>query len=433
MSKKKSKKDGRSAIEDPAVRFINPLEELGGEELGGAGSSEDGAAFEDEQRASATDRAVDRDDPDSPTATVEAEVDPTLFEEEDRIVNQGRATLSYMFFWIACLLLIPIQGFMSSFMFYVAILVRNSLTTLGFVVCASIPAVLLVGLRGARRRSESWLQMYAFLTVLVITMQLSVAIVIVLDTDAKLLTAFLGSVAGAANQLCALPVDKLPIGFTRADGSMLEQVCSCFEGAAGTGTGIDMVGCLTEVADERFAIKTKHIVASKSCAAVAVWVRSLRSTVCTRRFARFCAFSVAILPGSSVLRNLDGGIYPKFMLRTFGPTVPKGTIYALEPALDLILVPLFTKLTAARSHFVVIRVGLCIAAISPLVIYMLGATIPTVVGFVLVLTLGDALYTARTGAKRHFLRHLCIKCIILPRQARDKHRESTQTKEWRFA
>jgi hypothetical protein len=28
--------------------------------------------------------------------------------------------------------------------------------------------------------------------------------------------------------------------------------------------------------------------------------------------------------------------------------------------------------------------------------------------------------------KRHFLRHLYIKGIILPRQARDKHRESTQ-------
>ena len=28
--------------------------------------------------------------------------------------------------------------------------------------------------------------------------------------------------------------------------------------------------------------------------------------------------------------------------------------------------------------------------------------------------------------KRHFLRHLYIKCIVLPRQARDKHRESTQ-------
>jgi|EP01046_Picozoa_sp_COSAG06_P004173 hypothetical protein len=28
--------------------------------------------------------------------------------------------------------------------------------------------------------------------------------------------------------------------------------------------------------------------------------------------------------------------------------------------------------------------------------------------------------------KRHFLRHLYIQTIILPRQARDKHRESTQ-------
>jgi hypothetical protein len=40
--------------------------------------------------------------------------------------------------------------------------------------------------------------------------------------------------------------------------------------------------------------------------------------------------------------------------------------------------------------------------------------------------------THRGGQKRHFLRHLRIKCIILPRQARDKHRENSQ-KEWRFA
>jgi hypothetical protein len=28
--------------------------------------------------------------------------------------------------------------------------------------------------------------------------------------------------------------------------------------------------------------------------------------------------------------------------------------------------------------------------------------------------------------KRHFFRHLYIKCIILPRQARDKHRENSK-------
>jgi hypothetical protein len=33
--------------------------------------------------------------------------------------------------------------------------------------------------------------------------------------------------------------------------------------------------------------------------------------------------------------------------------------------------------------------------------------------------------------KRHFLRHLYIKCMILPRQARDKHMENSN-KEWRF-
>jgi hypothetical protein len=32
----------------------------------------------------------------------------------------------------------------------------------------------------------------------------------------------------------------------------------------------------------------------------------------------------------------------------------------------------------------------------------------------------------QTVKKRHFLRHLHIKCIILPRQARDKHRENSQ-------
>ena len=32
----------------------------------------------------------------------------------------------------------------------------------------------------------------------------------------------------------------------------------------------------------------------------------------------------------------------------------------------------------------------------------------------------------RQARKRHFLSHLYIKCIILPRQARDKHRENSK-------
>jgi hypothetical protein len=36
------------------------------------------------------------------------------------------------------------------------------------------------------------------------------------------------------------------------------------------------------------------------------------------------------------------------------------------------------------------------------------------------------------GKETPFLRHLCIKTNILPRQARDKHRENSK-KRWRFA
>jgi hypothetical protein len=40
------------------------------------------------------------------------------------------------------------------------------------------------------------------------------------------------------------------------------------------------------------------------------------------------------------------------------------------------------------------------------------------------LTLAD--YNCEQARKRHFLSHLYIKCIILPRQARDKHRENSK-------
>ena len=40
--------------------------------------------------------------------------------------------------------------------------------------------------------------------------------------------------------------------------------------------------------------------------------------------------------------------------------------------------------------------------------------------------------TGCRGKKTVFLSHLCIKTIFLPRQARDKHRESTQKRDYRF-
>jgi hypothetical protein len=124
----------------------------------------------------------------------------------------------------------------------------------------------------------------------------------------------------------------------------------------------------------------------------------LRRTACTARFVRYTAFSIAILPGHSVLRNLDGGLFPKFMLRTFGPAVPKGSIYAINPLLDLLAVPLLSQRLAHVEHFPLVRLGLSIAAAAPLLLVALPATLATVVAFVLMLTAGDALYNPRLSA-----------------------------------
>eukprot|EP00656_Telonema_subtile_P050067 TRINITY_DN6389_c0_g1_i2.p1 TRINITY_DN6389_c0_g1~~TRINITY_DN6389_c0_g1_i2.p1 ORF type:complete len:457 (+),score=81.93 TRINITY_DN6389_c0_g1_i2:55-1425(+) len=127
-------------------------------------------------------------------------------------------------------------------------------------------------------------------------------------------------------------------------------------------------------------------------------LKEIWNTVRTARFARFTAFSIVILPACSVIRNLDGGILPKFLVRTFGSTVPKGSIYAINPLIDLIGVPLVTAKLSTTSHFSVLRVGLTIAALSPLVVFGLGSSMAAVILFVITLTAGDLLYNPRVNA-----------------------------------
>lgn len=246
------------------VRFVNPLDldavNLDGE--GGVGGPE----LEDQEQwtqdvalgGHGRRESVDSEtEPDSPTV---AEEDLSLFEAEE-VHRHSRAVCSYMLFLVASVALLPVQTLATGFMLYVAILVKNSLTTLMFGVCASILVVMLLGLRAARRQNESHLRLFAFLTVLTITMQLSVVVVVELDTDGSLLTAFLKSVGTSANNLCGLPVDKLPLGIDRSDGTIFEQTCSCFAEATGSSDGLDMVGCLVQVADEHLRIKQEYIVA----------------------------------------------------------------------------------------------------------------------------------------------------------------------------
>eukprot|EP01052_Picozoa_sp_SAG31_P002248 SAG31_NODE_77_length_27533_cov_47.448859_19_plen_165_part_00 len=123
---------------------------------------------------------------------------------------------------------------------------------------------------------------------------------------------------------------------------------------------------------------------------------------CMCRFLRYLLFNIVLLPGFSVQRNLDGGIYPKYMLvlrcalncmltlpprpsgfvhrpfvletsrpclsaflqRTFGPTVPKGAIYSICAVGSLLLIPVCQRLAPRTPHFDMARPGILLMALS---------------------------------------------------------------------
>ncbi|KAL3910403.1 MAG: hypothetical protein SGPRY_009070 [Prymnesium sp.] len=81
-----------------------------------------------------------------------------------------------------------------------------------------------------------------------------------------------------------------------------------------------------------------------------------------QRFIRFCAFSLAMLPGLT------------------------GSIYALNPLCGLLLAPLLVSALGARPPWPLIRVGISITALSPALVTVLGVSLPSAVGIVLFLT-----------------------------------------------
>ena len=88
----------------------------------------------------------------------------------------------------------------------------------------------------------------------------------------------------------------------------------------------------------------------------------------SRCFWKLLGLSLIVAMGTrATFRHLDATM-PKWMRREMGPDASYGAIYAINPALDLLLVPPLTaRGRALGPHFGVIRAGLTVAALSPLV------------------------------------------------------------------
>jgi len=122
------------------------------------------------------------------------------------------------------------------------------------------------------------------------------------------------------------------------------------------------------------------------------WV-ILKETCESSRFWRFLVVCLVTLNVRMVFRHLDA-TFPKYMIREFGSAVPKGTIYSINPALIIILVPLVTAATSGVDPLLMIHHGSYISSASVFFL-AISTTISSSVIFVIVLSIGEAVWSPR--------------------------------------
>ena len=119
----------------------------------------------------------------------------------------------------------------------------------------------------------------------------------------------------------------------------------------------------------------------------------LRETLATKTFWRFLAVCLITLNVRMIFRHLDATL-PKYMMREFGENVPKGTIYSINPALIIIMVPIISAATTTMDPLAMIHFGTYISAAS--VFFLVASTsVWATICFVTVLSIGEAIWSPR--------------------------------------
>ena len=82
------------------------------------------------------------------------------------------------------------------------------------------------------------------------------------------------------------------------------------------------------------------------------------------------------------------------MLREFGENVPKGTIYSINPALIIVLVPIISAATTDQDPLVLIHYGTYVSAASVFCL-VISNSIGACITFVTMLSIGEAIWSPR--------------------------------------
>jgi len=118
-----------------------------------------------------------------------------------------------------------------------------------------------------------------------------------------------------------------------------------------------------------------------------------RETVRLKSFWRFLLVCLITVNIRMIYRHLDA-TFPKYMVREFGRNVPKGTIYSINPALIIILVPMISATTDGIDPLVLIHHGSYVSAFSVFIL-ALATSVPASILFVVVLSIGEAMWSPR--------------------------------------
>ena len=111
-------------------------------------------------------------------------------------------------------------------------------------------------------------------------------------------------------------------------------------------------------------------------------------------FRRLVFFSLLLTGSRTVWRHLDVSM-PKFVLRTLGSHARYGDVYAINPAVVLLTVTAVQAATAHYDPYDMIVLGTLGAALSPLLLYIFEPSYATLGAFMVVLSLGEVLYSPR--------------------------------------
>ena len=119
----------------------------------------------------------------------------------------------------------------------------------------------------------------------------------------------------------------------------------------------------------------------------------LKDTIYTKRFWRFLVVCMITLNVRMIFRHLDA-TWPKYMIREFGENVPKGTIYSINPAFIIILVPLVTAATSKIDPLLMIHHGSYVSSLSVFFL-VISTSLWSSTAFVVLLSIGESIWSPR--------------------------------------